>query len=666
MRLAFVCAFVFAIGCGPTAGTGGGDDTPVEDTDGDGITDADEGRASNVDTDGDGRPDYDDADSDGDGIPDSREAGDADPATAPVDSDGDGTPDFRDLDSDANGREDRIDGDGDADGDTLGDYADPDDDGDNIYDVDELGPNPLAPLDTDGDGTPDYRDIDSDDDTISDVLETNADFDSDGTGNFQDLDSDGDCITDQLEARGTPPADTDMDNRPDYLDRDSDNDGLADGTEDANCNGMRDGAEPSATDDDTDNDGVSDLVESVAGTNANDPNSNPQANGDYVFVEPYMKPQTPVDDDLDFSTKLQAVDIYVMLDRSGSMSTEITAIKNNLAAVVNQVACPPLGSGAAGNCIPDLWAGAGTIGYSGTNGQAFTHSVDVQPNPSFANVPITEPAGGCCAEPLTFGAYAAVTGLGGGANFGLGTTVPARASCAGSPAANGGYTTFGYPCFRQGALPVVLLATDEPPLSAGDTNKNPSWDNVVKPQYLSTKARVIGILGDNISTNTDVDLRKMATDTGAVDAANNNAPLVFNGSGAGAPAAIKTGILALANGLPLDINAVTADVPGDAVNAVTAFVDHIQTLQLGTAQCANGLTDVDTNADTFKDKYLQVRTGTPVCWKVVSKPNTTVPATTEPQLFRATITVFGDGVTQLDQRDVFFLVPPEPIDDPLQ
>jgi hypothetical protein len=244
--------------------------------------------------------------------------------------------------------------------------------------------------------------------------------------------------------------------------------------------------------------------------------------------------------------------------------------------------------------------------------------------------------------------------------------VPAAPTCAGSPAANAGFATFGYPCFRQGALPVVLLATDEPPLSAGDTFKTPDWNTVVKQQFLATKARLVGILGSNLGPNTRADLEQMATDTGAIDAANGNAPLVFDGAGTNAHLAIQAGILALANGLPLDISAVTSDVAGDAVNAVTAFVDHIQTLQLGTAQCANGLNDIDTNADTFDDKYIQVRTGTPVCWKVVSKPNTTVPATDQPQLYKATITVWGDGVTQLDERDVFFLVPPVPLDGPLQ
>ena len=658
MRLGLICAFVL-VACGPTAGSGG-DDTSGIDADGDTIADRDEGTG---DTDRDGTPDYLDNDSDGDTIPDSIEAGDANVDTTPVDSDSDGTPDFRDLDSDANGREDRIDGAGDTDNDTLGDYADPDDDGDNIYDTDELGPNAQQPLDTDGDGTPDFHDLDSDEDSILDSIETQADYDNDSVGNFQDTDSDGDCIPDWSEARGNPPADTDLDTRPDFLDRDSDDDGIADAQEDANCNGAADAGETNATDADSDNDGVSDLVEQAAGTDPNNASSNPQANGDYVFVEPYQKPQSPTDDDLDFSSKLKAVDLYVLLDRSGSMSEEITSVKNNLATVVTNLKCMPAGNGTPPNCIPDLWAGAATVGYAGSGAAAFQHHVDIQPNPSFAGIPTTEPSG-CCNEPLVYAAVGGLTGEG-GANYGL-ASVPARLTCAGSPAGNGGYATFGYPCFRRGALPVVLMATDEAPLNGLQVHKNPDWDAVAKPAYLFEKARLVGILGSNYEAATLTDLRKMATDTGAVDAANGNAPLVFDGAGTGAATAIQNGILTLANGLPLDINAITADVGGDAVDAVASFVDHLETLQLGTAQCANNLTDTDTNGDTYKDKYLQVRTGTPVCWKVVSKPNTTVPATQVPQLYRATITVFGDGVTQLGQRDVYFLVPPVPLDGPLQ
>jgi hypothetical protein len=657
-----VVCLALGLGCGPKPI---GDDSPpgAGDADGDGISDVDEGFANLTDSDGDGSADYTDEDSDGDGIPDYREAGDVDVETPPIDSDGDGTPDFRDTDSDDNGRADGLDGLEDRDADGRGDFQDLDDDGDAIGDVTELGPNPAQPVDNDGDGAPDFRDIDSDDDTIGDRFETSLDFDNDGLANYIDLDSDGDCVPDLSEARGAPPIDSDADGRYDFLDRDSDNDGLADSAEDANCNGAADNGESNAVDDDSDNDGVTDLVEDVAGTDPNNAADNPQANGDYVFVEPYQDVQSPLDDDLDFRTNLQAVDLYVILDRSGSMSTEINAVRNNLATVVNNLACAPLGAGVPPDCIPDLWAGAGTVGYSGSGAQAYLHGVDLQPSPDFNTIPTTEP-GGCCSEPLNFSVYSAVTNSG-GAGFGF-PGVNARASCAGSPADTAGFATFGYPCFRATSLPVVLLATDEAPFVGFDTNHTPDWATVVRPAMTTAKARLVGILGSGFGAGTDTDLRQMATDTGAIDAANGNAPLVFDGAGANAPAAIQQGVLALANGLPLDLNAVTADDPSDSVDSIAAFVDHIETLQLGNATCANGLTDVDTNADTFRDQYVDVRTGTPVCWKLVSKPNTTVPATEAPQLFRATVRVFGDGITQLDQREVFFLVPPKPIDQPIE
>ncbi len=58
--------------------------------------------------------------------------------------------------------------------------------------------------------------------------------------------------------------------------------------------------------------------------------------------------------------------------------------------------------------------------------------------------------------------------------------------------------------------------------------------------------------------------------------------------------------------------------------------------------------------------------GTSVCWRLVPKQNTTVVPLDTPQLFRATMEVFSDGVTLLDTRDVFFLVPPEIPDVPIE
>ncbi len=655
---------VLAVACAACGGGGGDDgdddDIPAGDADQDFISDADEGRSSGTDTDGDGTEDWQDTDSDGDGIPDATEAGDMMLPTDPYDSDGDGTPDFRDTDSDDNGRPDGVDGADDPDGDGRGNFADNDDDGDNISDVVELGADPANPVDTDSDGTPDFRDTDSDGDTVKDTYEGPLDYDSDGTINSRDTEADGDCVPDQVESGGVePPRNSDDDSRYDFLDRDSDNDGIADGDEDANCNGVRDTGETDPLDGDTDDDGASDLIEDTAGTDPLDPGDNPQANGDFVFVMPYNEAPSPMDDDLPFRTALQSIDMYALLDRSGSMSSAISTVKANLATVVQHLTCPPIGTGTPGQCIPDIWAGAGTVGYSGTGGQAYTNHVDIAPGASFDPIVTTEP-GGCCAEPLNFGVYATITGNGSGAATGCNLTgVNPRTTCAGSPARNAGYQTFGYPCFRDGVIPVILLATDEPPLSPGDTNKCPMWGTVVRPIMVQRGGRLMGILGNTGTGSTvETDLRQMATDTGAVDGANGNAPLVFPGAGTGAAMAIENGMRILAAGLPLDLNAIPLDDPGDSVDAVAEFIDHLETLQLGTPECASGLMQQDTNGDLLPDKYIDVRAGTPVCWKLVPKMNTTVVTTEDPQLFKATIQVLGDSITELDERTVYFLVPP--------
>ena len=105
---------------------------PTVDDDGDTVSNFDEQSSIPRDTDGDTTPDYLDDDSDGDGISDADEAGDTNVSTPPVDSDGDGTPDFQDLDSD----------------------------NDSISDADEvtLGTDPTL-FDTDGDGESDGQEV---------------------------------------------------------------------------------------------------------------------------------------------------------------------------------------------------------------------------------------------------------------------------------------------------------------------------------------------------------------------------------------------------------------------------------------------------------------------------------------------------------------------------
>ncbi|MGB8330735.1 MAG: hypothetical protein WCE62_11465 [Polyangiales bacterium] len=182
------------------------------DTDGDGLWDVHEGTA---DREGDGSPDFRDADDDGDGIPTAVDNadpnGDGDPADA-NDQDTDLLQDYLDLDSDGDGLSDtREAGGADDDGDGLPDGC---------VDATPLdgqcdGLSLLSPVNTDatligGDSLPDYLDDDSDADGIGDTDEA---FDADddqirdivALGNDHDRDGlddafDGDCL-----GAGSPP-----------------------------------------------------------------------------------------------------------------------------------------------------------------------------------------------------------------------------------------------------------------------------------------------------------------------------------------------------------------------------------------------------------------------------------------------------------------------------
>jgi hypothetical protein len=265
-----------------------------DDTDGDGLTDAEETELGTdpaiVDTDEDELGDGDEVDAgsdplepdtDGDGILDGAEvANGTDPTKADTDGDGISDPDELDLGTDPTKA--------DTDGDGLDDGREvelgtnpfsPDSDGDGLLDgeeVDEYDTDPLVE-DTDGDGLTDGEEVDTD------GPEGDADT---GTGSDPNVvDTDGDGLTDAEEVElGTDPTKVDTDGDgltdgeevgfegpdgpvaglgTDPLDDDTDGDGLTDGEEvgfegpDGPVAGL--GTDP--LDDDTDGDGLTDGYE---------------------------------------------------------------------------------------------------------------------------------------------------------------------------------------------------------------------------------------------------------------------------------------------------------------------------------------------------------------------------------------------------------------------
>lgn len=231
------------------------------DEDGDGIYSVYErgSPSAPVDTDGDGIPNYRDADDDGDGVPtadeepdsnhdgdpsDARSTANAGPDYLASDDDMDGIPtrderpNGRSRDSDGDGRFDHRDEDDDADGllgegaddldsDGVPNYLDPDDDGDLVESRLEI----VAIIDTDGDGIADPYDRDDDGDSIVTTDELGPgggllprDSDGDGARDYLDIDDDADRVTTKDE--GALRDDLDGDGVVDYLDPDDDGDGL--------------------------------------------------------------------------------------------------------------------------------------------------------------------------------------------------------------------------------------------------------------------------------------------------------------------------------------------------------------------------------------------------------------------------------------------------------
>jgi len=642
-----------------------GPDAPLQnDADGDGIGDYDEGYdgvLTRDDTDGDGIPDYLDLDADGDTLPDSVEAGDSLLATRPVDSDGDGTPDFRDLDSDDNGMPDVREGAGDADGDRIPDYADRDDDDDLVLDRDELAGRVEFPRDVDDDGIPDFRDPDSDNDTILDGSEWHPDTDGDGLPDPEDIDSDNDGYPDAEEAGDgdlrTAPVDTDGDGVADFRDPDSDNDGLSDISERA--------AGSSRVSDDTDDDGVSDLIEVGAGTDPLDASDNPRVRGDFVFVVPFDRPPTPSRDTLNFRTNVQLADVYFLFDLTGSMSAEINVVRTATIDILDELTCEDSGMscrdvgdcefvegsicGPMGTCIEDpettfcvasLFTGVGT--YEG-EASSYTNLLSLQSIPMLTRDRIPTTANGSGGSESLFQSVAC-------------TVNPSLCAAVGC-----GVGGVGCPSYRNEAVRMLVTITDED--NQCDTVPSCAPASALEVGAI-LRGSAVTFAGINAGTSAPATADLTSLAEASESRASDGSPLVFLAGDAGTPEGatrLVDSVVAAVNEVvrnrPLRITIDPADVPGDAGDALQ-FIERLE-VNITRPGCLLVEDTSDVNPrDGFADTFDAVQPGNRVCWDILVRRNAFVEPTREPQVFRAELTVRGDG-SPLDRRTVYFLVPPD-------
>jgi hypothetical protein len=626
------------------------------DADDDGIIDMHDGLD---DLDGDGYANWLDLDSDGDSVPDRTEAGDDDPYTLPIDTDSDGIPDFLDLDSDNNcltdteeyNQEDGIAGDLDEDG--IPDFADVDNDGDGILDTWEIGEG-CDPVDHDSDGTPDYMDIDSDGDGIGDVFEAGTsewedepeDTDGDGIPDYLDLDSDGDGLLDSDESGVSSPTDTprdtDGDGLYDFVDTDADGDSIPDWDE-VNLYGT------DPYDADTDGDGYSDGSELVVGSDPLDPLDG--VDGLYVTVPE----RAGIEENFEFEARIQRGDIVFVLDTTGSMSSTLSAMKDEFGAMVTELSAT----------IPDSQFGVASFddyryGFMG-GGADRPFFLETQITDNMAQVQaqlagLTASGGADGPESSMEAIYQALAGKGYDQNcngiYDSETDIKPFIAEAGdvfgglggqgySEASSGGGTLGGMG-YRDHALPIIIYTTDNymrDPLAGYATPGGCAHDAdslMVADAALDRGAYLIGI---GARTSTPVpQMEALAASTGSYADLDGDGmvddPLVFTWTSGGSDAfreTITKAVDDLVNSIEFDT--VRLEIEGDDHDFVTdiepPFYDNIG--------ADGGVTSLDFT--------LHFRG--------------TVAATTEDQLYRLTLNVVGDDEILLSTQDIIVRVPGE-------
>ena len=344
------------------------------------------------------------------------------------------------------------------------------------------------------------------------------------------------------------------------------------------------------------------------------------------------------------------VDVYPLVDRSGSMASENNAFRDGLAAVTDAARCLPYGH-ATQDCYGDAWIGLGALGYR-EGLDPFQNIADAQPMPDFRRIPVNEP-NGCCREVTLLALTSTVTGIGSeDAACAITDDYPTR-SCSTSEFTPDGS---GYACFRPDAIPVVVLLTDEAP-DRGDTYACPAPD-LVTADFVGEGAALLGLIGSTPSPDTADVIADMATAIGTVDSANGGSPIVLDAANGTSAVAFGDALERLRNNAPLRVSALLRDDPHDAIDT-SAFVARIAVVNDGSDGCPLAATTADTDGDAVAYVFLALPPGTRACFRAVLQGNTSVPLQAQQQLAGATFEVLANERAVLSSTPVRFVLPPD-------
>jgi len=237
---------------------------------------------------------------------------------------------------------------------------------------------------------------------------------------------------------------------------------------------------------DLDGDGVPLWADECPGPGWREPcDADPSDDGIYDTAYYNSDNQNTLAADVSISGAINFADAYILMDATGSMGGEQAQLLADLTAntFIDPAECASAaGTGLIGamKCsIRDLWMGLGEFKEISLSPHKtpyretpYHHYLDLTSDTQHvidAVASLVARGGGDFPESGSQALYSVVTGKG------LGPYVPNRGSC---PAGR-----WGYPCFREGSLPIIILITDATmwngPLASSGQYGNPPFDGIL-------------------------------------------------------------------------------------------------------------------------------------------------------------------------------------------
>ncbi|MBX3271437.1 MAG: VWA domain-containing protein [Sandaracinaceae bacterium] len=396
---------------------------------------------------------------------------------------------------------------------------------------------------------------------------------------------------------------------------------------------------------DSDGDGIPDIADDCPGPGAIRNPDGTCASAYYFHVLPYGGPAEI--DPLAVRVQVRTADVYFLMDTTGSMGGELNRLKTDLTSGTFISGCSGGIIGAIRCTIPDAWFGVGYHDdypyspFGGSGDDVYRNRQDITSSVSSAQTAVNGLGlhwGNDGPESQTQALYAIATGNG------FGSYLSARSGCAAG--------RWGYPCFRDGTIPIVVLFTDAP-FHNGPYGYNyygtpggvaASWTQTVNALN-ARNIRVITIQSGG--TYGLDDARALADATGSYSSSGSRYVFSINHDGSGLSSAVVNAIVDLANYNRMDITARATDNTATAIDE-RRFVSSITAVSWGPGSCT-GISGGHT--------FVQCLPGTSVDFRIAFRNDFVMP-TSVPQVFNFFIEVIGDGSYVLQRIPVRIVVPP--------